>query len=119
MKDNFLPILVILGFGGIVIYMLTRQQSIVAAPVVAPPQQQCGASYGGTGVSVPCSLVGEGIKTLYNDAQKVLTKYGVTQTLKTGTQGFNAVDVIIAPVAINHAIYNYAKAGYDKLTSWL
>ncbi len=119
MKGDFLPVLVILGFGGIVIYMLTRSQPIATAPVVAPPQQQCGASYAGTGVSVPCSLIGEGVKDLYNDAQKTLSKYGVTQTVKAGTKGFTAVDVIEAPVALNHAIYNYAKAGYDKLASWL
>lgn len=119
MDKSFLPLLVILGFGGVVVYLLTRPNPIVAAPVVAPPQQQCGASYAGTGISVPCSLVGEGIKDVYNNAAKVLSKYGVTQTVETGTKGFTAVDVVLAPVAINHALYNYAKAGYDKLTSWL
>lgn len=119
MKNNLLPFLVVLGFGGVVIYFLTRPNPVVAAPVVAGPIQQCGASYAGTGVSVPCSLVGEGIKDVYDKASGVLSKYGVTSVVKTGTQGFGAVDVVIAPYAINHALYNYAKAGYNKLTSWL
>lgn len=118
MKDNFLPVLVILGFGGIVIYLMTRPVA-AAAPVVAPPQQQCGASYAGTGVSVPCSLVSEGIKDVYNKAAAVLQKSGITPVVTTGTKGFGTVDVVLAPVAINHALYNYAKAGYDKVTSWL
>jgi hypothetical protein len=116
MKDNFLPVLVILGFGGIVIYLMTRP--VAAAPVVAPPQQQCGASYAGTGVSVPCSLVGEGIKDVYNKAAAVLQKSGITPVVKTGTQGFGTVDVVLAPVALNHALYNYAKAGYNEVASW-
>jgi hypothetical protein len=120
MKDNFLPVLAIVVIGGVVIYLISRPNPIVAPPpAVAPPQQQCGASYAGTGVSVPCSLVGQGIKDVYNKAASVLQSTGVTSTVKTGTQGFSAVDVVIAPVAINHALYNYAKAGYDKLTSWL
>ena len=119
MNDNFLPVLVILGFGGIVIYFLTRPQMMVAPPVVASPIQQCGAGYNGASVSVPCALIGEGIKEVYNKAASVLQKSGITPAVKTGTEGFTVVDVALAPVAINHALYNYAKAGYNKVTSWL
>ena len=119
MKDNFLPILVILGFGGIVVYLLTRPQTVPLAPVVSSPVQQCGASYAGVGASVPCSLIGEGVKEIYDKAAAVLQQNGITPVVKTGVSGFGVVDVVEAPYAINHALYNYAKAGYNKLTSWL
>lgn len=120
MSDEVFPLLVILGFGGIALYLLTRPEPLaLAPPVVASPVQQCGAGYNGASVSVPCALIGEGIKEIYNKAAAVLQKSGITPVVETGTKGFGAVDVVLAPVAINHALYNYGVAGYHKLTSWL
>ena len=107
MNNNLVPMLLILGIAGVAVYLFTRPNPIaVPPPVVAPPIPQCGASYAGTGVSVPCSLVANGIKSIVSNTEKVLSKYGVTQQAKVATKDFGVADVALFPVAINHTIYN-------------
>lgn len=103
--DDYLPLLVIVGLGGLVIYFLTRQQQVIPPPVAAP--SQCGASYLGVGASVPCSLLSAGIKQLTSEAQKVLSP--VTQNLQAAASGIKPWEYVITPVAISHATYNEGK----------
>ena len=104
--NDYLQLLVIVGLGGLVIYVLTRQQ--IAPPVVDKISgQQCGASYAGTGLSVPCQLLANGIKTLTADAQKALKP--ITTQISSATSGVKPWEYVVAPVAVSHVTYNEAK----------
>lgn len=105
--NDYLPLLVILGLGGIVIYVLTRQQQ--QPPVVdKSAMANCGASYLGVGASVPCEYLAAGIKTLTSDVSKTLSP--VTKQLGTATKGIKPWEVVVTPVAVSHVAYNETKA---------
>lgn len=106
MSDNVLPVLIVVGVGGIAIYLLSRPAPIVTPPPVVAPTQQCGASYVGVGVSVPCQLIAQGVKALGNEAYTQLKKAGVTQQVSIAASGIKPWEYAITPVAISHAAYN-------------
>lgn len=107
--DDYLPLLVILGLGGLVIYVIMRQQQPAQQPVVdRTTGAQCGASYLGVGASVPCQYLAAGIKQLSSEAQSVLKP--VTTNLKTAASGIKPWEYVVTPVAITHATVNEAKA---------
>jgi hypothetical protein len=95
--------------GGVVIYLMTRGPP--APPVVANPMGygQCGASYAGVGASVPCELVGKGVKELYEGAKYIVDKSGLGSEAKTAASGIKGWEVVVSPVAINHVLYNEVK----------
>jgi hypothetical protein len=114
--NDYLPLLVVVGLGGFVIWYLTRQQT--PPPVVnTTATQQCGASYLGVGASVPCQLLAAGIKQLSADAQAALkpVTQEVSSQVKTATSGIKPWEYVVTPVAISHATYNEVKAGLNYI----
>lgn len=109
MKD-FFPVLVILGLGGVVIYLLTRPKD---APLPVAKPSNCGASYLGIGANIPCEYLAAGIKELADQAGQALQPVG--HEIKTATQGIQPWEYIATPVAITHVGYNEAK----RLVSYL
>jgi len=102
---EFFPVLIILGLGGVVLYLLTRPKAV--PPVVDRTLANCGASYAGAGVSVPCEYLAAGIKTLTSDIRNTLQP--VTQEVKTATSGIKPIELIITPIAVSHVAYNETK----------
>lgn len=111
--NEFLPLLVVVGLGGVVIYLLTRQPTPTQYYDRSGGSGQCGASYAGVGASVPCDVLFSGIKTLGAKAEETLRP--LTQELKTATSGFGVADVAIAPVGATHAVYNETKRALNYL----
>lgn len=111
MKD-FFPVLVILGLGGVVIYLLTRNQAAALPPAV-DKTNMCGASYLGVGANVPCEYLGAGIKYLSGEAEKALGP--LKQEVGGAVRGIQPWEVIVTPVAISHVAYNEVK----RAVSWL
>ncbi len=111
MKD-FFPVLLVLGLGGVVIYLLTRSKDAALPPVVEKTNM-CGASYLGVGANVPCEYLGAGIKALGGAAEKALAP--LKQELGKATSGIKPWEVIVTPVAISHVAYNEIK----NVGSWL
>ncbi len=105
--NDYLPLLVIVGLGGLVIYVLTRQQQPVAPVVDKTTTANCGASYLGVGASVPCQYLAAGIKQLTAEAEKTLAP--VTNNLKAAASGIKPWEYVVTPVAISHAAYNEGK----------
>lgn len=104
MRDGMIALLV-LGVGGLFVYYIYRnQQEVAITQVTDRSYGQCGASYAGTGVSVPCELIGKGLKSAY-DWVKDESK-PVVGEIKTATKDFGIMDVAQAPVGITHALYN-------------
>lgn len=108
-NDNLLPILVILGFGGIAIYLLTRK---TVPPVVAPVDKglgQCGASYAGAGLSIPCDTAVKGIKALAGYIGHTTAARTVAHEASIAASGIEPWEYVVSPVAISHAAYNELK----------
>lgn len=111
MSNDIGIFLVVIGFGGVAIYFLTRPPAVPMLPPVLNTTSggQCGASYVGIGASVPCTLLINGVKELGKDAYSVVKASGVPGEVKKATNGFGVADVVLAPVAATHAVYNEIK----------
>lgn len=104
MNNNWAPLLIVVGLGGLVIWYLTRSDAALLPPPVYRPTDMCGASYAGVGASVPCDYIAKGLKALGESARNALAP--VTQELGKATQGLGVVDVAIFPVGVSHVAYN-------------
>jgi len=114
--NDYLPLLVVVGLGGFVIWYIMKQQQ--QPPVVnTTATAQCGASYLGVGANVPCQLLANGIKQLSADAQSALKPVTtvIGDQVKTATSGIQPWEYVVAPVAITHATVNEGK----KVLSYL
>jgi hypothetical protein len=108
MRDFGIAI-VVLGLGGAILYVLW-QKNQAPPPVTTVTDRslgQCGASYVGVGASVPCELVGQGIKAAYQYTSHLVQP--VTNEVKTAASGIKTWEYVVTPVAISHATYNEAK----------
>lgn len=108
--NDYLPLLVVVGLGGFVIWYIMKQQQ--QPPVVnTTATQQCGASYLGIGANVPCQLLANGIKQLSADAQAALKPVTseIGSQVKDATSGVKPWEYVVAPVAISHVTYNEGK----------
>lgn len=105
MRDVW-PVLMVLGLGGVVLYLLTRPKPVPQV-VDRTTGGQCGGSYVGVGVSVPCEYLAAGIKYVANDIAK--TAKPLTNEIKTATSGISAKELILTPIAISHVAYNELK----------
>lgn len=114
--NDYLPLLVVVGLGGFVIWYLMKQQQ--PPPVVnTTASAQCGASYLGVGANVPCQLLANGIKQLTADAQAALKPVTseLSSQVNTATSGVKPWEYVVAPVAITHVTYNEAKNVLSKI----
>ena len=108
-KEGVVVLLLIVGLGGLAVYIYTRPTKTVPAPVVLPPAQQCGASYAGVGASVPCTLLAHGVKELANGVASLATKTGIPGEVKTAASGIKTWEYVVTPVAITHVAINEIK----------
>lgn len=112
-SSDILPLVVVLGFGGAIVYLLWKQNSTPATVVNNAPAQQCGASYLGVGASVPCSLLASGVKTAAKEVEKIAQP--VTNQVKSATAGVQPWEYVVTPVAISHVTYNEAKKALNYI----
>ena len=115
MKD-FVIAVAVLGIGGAILYMLWRSQQQVPTTVTDRGLGQCGASYAGVGASVPCELLGKGVKTLYEGASELAQP--VVSEGKKLTAGVKPAELVFAPVAATHVAVNGVKQAYHTVVSW-
>jgi len=107
-SETFIILLVVLGFGGLAYYLLSRPPappSVVNTSAVA----QCGASYVGVGASLPCNLIGQGVKSLYEGAKSVVQSTGIPGEAQKALGGIKPWEYVVVPVAITHATVNELK----------
>lgn len=107
--DKFFPLLIVVGLGGVVLYLLTRKPAL---PPVVDKTNMCGASYAGVGANIPCEYIGAGIKALGQGANQVVQSVG--GEVHTAISGVKPVEVILTPIAISHVAYNETK----RVLSW-
>jgi hypothetical protein len=106
-SSDVLLFVVVLGFGGVIVYLLMKQQTSVPTVVNNQAAQNCGASYLGVGASVPCSLLANGVKTAVGEVAKLAQP--VVNQVKSATAGVSTWEYVVAPVAITHVTVNEIK----------
>jgi len=95
----------------LLVYYIYQQQQIAEIPVVDKSYGQCGASYAGTGISLPCELVGKGLDAAYNyvkDQTKPIVGE-VKAAQGTGVTHIGLKEAAFFPVTVTYATVNEIK----------